>query len=76
MNSKIFAAIGVTDFKSYLFKYFLPIFLFDFLLLFVFLFGFENPLFKWFGVSIFFLVFIFLFTYPSLIIDGQARDIE
>lgn len=76
MNSKVFAAIGVTDLKSYMLKYFLPIFLLDFLILFLFLFGFENPIVKWIGVGVFFMVLIILFSYPSIIIDNQSRNIE
>lgn len=76
VNSKIFAAIGVSDFKSYLMKYFLPIFLLDFLVLFLFLFGFSNTIVKIFGVVIFFLILLFLFAYPMVLIDNQTRDIE
>lgn len=74
--NKIFAAIGVNDFKSYMMKYFLPIFLGDFLLLFLFVFGFTNIYVKWMGVILFILVLVILFMYPSIIIDNQSRDIE
>jgi len=73
---KVFAALGVNDFKNYMLKYFLPIFLLDFLILFVFLFGFSNSYVKIFGVVIFFLVLVFLFSYPMILIDNQTRDIE
>ena len=76
VTSKIFAALGVSDFKSYFFKYFLPIFLLDFLLLFIFLFGFSDPLVKNLGFGIFVLVLVFLFAYPTILIDNQSRDIE
>jgi len=76
VNSKIFAALGVTDFKSYLMQYFLPIFLLDFLILFVFLFAFDNTLVMWMGIVLFFLVLMFLFGYPLMIIDNQTRNIE
>ncbi|MCA9486195.1 hypothetical protein H6501_01140 [Candidatus Woesearchaeota archaeon] len=76
MNTKVFAALGLTDFKSYLLKYFLPIFMLDFLILFLFLFGFESTSSKWIGLAIFFLVFIILLSYPFILIDNQARDIE
>lgn len=76
MNSKIFAALGLTDFKSYILKYFLPIFLLDFLVLFLFLFGFENVMVRWIGFAIFFFVLIFLFAYPMILIDNQSRAIE
>lgn len=76
VNTKIFAAIGVSDFKNYLFKYFLPIFLLDFLVLFLFLFGFSNHIVKWMGVILFFLILIFLFAYPIILIDNQTRNIE
>lgn len=74
--NKVFAAIGVQDFKSYIMKYFLPIFLADFLLLFLFLFGFDSGMIKWLGIAVFFIVLLVLFMYPSIIIDGQSRDIE
>jgi len=74
--NKTFAAIGVQDFKTYLMKYFLPIFLGDFLVLFLFLFGFEANYMKWMGIIIFFGVLMVLFMYPSMIIDNQSRDIE
>ncbi len=76
VNTKVFAAIGVTDFKSYMMKYFLPIFLLDFLILFLFLFGFETTAVKWLGVLVFFAVMVVLFAYPLVIIDNQSRDIE
>lgn len=76
MNAKVFAALGVSDFKSYLFRYFLPIFLLDFLILFLFLFGFDSIMAKWFGIIIFFVVLIFLFSYPMILIDNQSRNIE
>ncbi|MFW5704982.1 MAG: hypothetical protein ACOCXG_03995 [Nanoarchaeota archaeon] len=76
MNTKIFAAIGVSDFKSYLFKYFLPIFLLDFLVLFVFLFGFEGTFLKITGLVLFFFILIVLFAYPMILIDNQTRNIE
>lgn len=76
MNAKIFAALGVSDFKTYMLKYFLPIFLLDFLVLFLFLFGFENTAAKWLGILIFFAVLIVLFSYPIILIDNQTRNIE
>ena len=74
--NKTFAAIGVQDFKTYLLKYFLPIFIGDFLLLFLFLFGFEGTYLKWLGIIFFFVVLLVVFMYPSMIIDNQSRDIE
>ncbi|MFW6008527.1 MAG: hypothetical protein ACOCP8_04600 [archaeon] len=74
--NQIFAAVGVSDFKSYIQKYFLPIFLLDFIVLFLFVFGFSNVILKWVGFLIFFIVLIILFTYPILIIDSQAKNIE
>jgi len=76
VNSKIFAALGLTDFKSYLMKYFLPIFILDFLILFVFIFAFNNKIVMWLGIVLFFLILGFLFAYPLMIIDNQSRDIE
>lgn len=76
MNSRIFAVLGVNDFKSYMMKYFLPIFLLDFLILFLFLFGFDNVVAKWIGIAVFFIVLLILFTYPTIIIDNQSRNIE
>lgn len=76
MNSKIFAALGLSDFKSYLFRYFLPIFLLDFLVLFVFLFAFENTLIKGIGLVVFLLILGVLFWYPLLLIDNQSKSIE
>lgn len=76
MNSKTFAAIGVTDLKSYMMKYFLPIFLLDFLVLFIFIFGFNNIYAKILGGFVFCAILIFLFAYPTIIIDNQSRDIE
>jgi flagellar protein FlaJ len=76
MNKKIFAALGLPDFKSYFLKYFLPIFLFDFLILFFFLFGFADSKLKWFGIFLFFAILIFIFSYPIILIDNQSRDIE
>jgi archaellum biogenesis protein FlaJ (TadC family) len=74
--NKIFAAIGVTDFKSYLEKYFLPIFLMDFFVLFLFLFGFQNGLARTLGFFVFFAILFVLFAYPLMIIDNQSRNIE
>lgn len=76
MNSKIFAVLGVADFKEYMLKYFLPIFLLDFLVLFMFMFGFDNGLVKWVGMIIFFAILVVLFAYPAILIDNQSRDIE
>ncbi len=76
MVKKIFAAIGVNDFKSYMMKYFLPIFLLDFMVLFIFLFGFSDSKVKWIGIIMFFLVLVFMFSYPIIIIDNQSRNIE
>ena len=74
--NKIFAAVGVNDFKSYVQKYFLPVFLLDFITLFVFLFGFNNIILKWVGIILFIIVLIVLFTYPMMVIDKQSKDIE
>jgi len=76
VNPRIYAALGLTDFKSYAMKYFLPIFMLDFLVLFLFLFGFQSFTVKLIGVGVFFLVLGVLFMYPVMIIDGQSRDIE
>lgn len=74
--NKIFVAIGVSDFKSYMQKYFLPIFLLDFIVLFLFLFGFSNKYLKIGGIVLFFVVLVILFTYPLIIIDNQTKDID
>lgn len=76
MSSKIYSAIGVSDFKSYFLKYFLPIFVIDFFVLFVFLFAFKSSIITWIGIGIFFLVIIFIFTYPMILMDNQTRNIE
>lgn len=76
MNSKTLAALGLSDFKTYILKYFLPIFLLDVLILMIFIFGFENPYAKLVGYFVFICVFVTLFAYPIMIIDGQTRDIE
>ncbi len=76
MNLKIFAALGLSDFKSYFLKYFLPIFLLDFLVLLLFLFGFENTLVKMMGIFVFICILVFLFSYPIILMDNQARDID
>ena len=76
MNSKTYSAIGVSDFKSYFLKYFLPIFLIDFFILFVFLFAFKDSAIQWLGIALFFLVLVFIFSYPMILIDNQSRDIE
>lgn len=75
MNRRTFAAIGVTDLKTYMLKYFLPIFMLDIMILFLFLFGFQGAI-KWLGVVLFGFILILLFTYPSLVTDGQTRNIE
>lgn len=74
--NKIFAAIGVSDFKSYMQKYFLPIFLLDIIVLFLFLFGFSNTYLKWTGILIFIIILVVLFAYPIIIIDNQSKNIE
>ncbi len=76
MNSKVLAALEMGDFKTYIMRYFLPIFLMDILFLFFFLLGFSDPLVRWIGIIVFFLIIIALFAYPTLIIDGQTRNIE
>lgn len=76
MNQKIFAVLGLPDFKSYVLRYFLPIFMLDFLLLFLFMFGFENPTVKTIGIVVFAVVFLVLFSYPIILIDNQSRNIE
>lgn len=76
MASKIFAALGISDFKEYMFKYFLPIFLFNFIFLFIFLFAFSSLYTKLFGIFVFFMIFIALFSYPIIIIDNQTKNIE
>ncbi len=76
VTKRIFTALGVGDFKSYIMKYFLPIFLSDFLLLFIFLFGFSNTYVKISGVVLFVLVLLFIFLYPLILIDNQTRGIE
>ncbi len=76
MASKIFAALGVADFKDYMLKYFLPIFLIDFVMLFVFLISFQNPLIQGAGAILFLLVLLVLFTYPTILVDNQSRNIE
>jgi len=73
---KIFAAVGVSDFKTYIEKYFLPIFLLAFLILFVFIFAFNNVYYKLVGVFLFFTLLSSLFFYPMLILDKQSRRIE
>ncbi len=75
ISSKTFAALGFTDFKSYLLKYFLPIFMTNLVVLFGFLFAFPGNA-KYVGVIIFFVVLIALFMYPSMIIDKQTQDIN
>lgn len=76
MNNKIYAALGITDFKAYLFKYFLPIFLFDFIILFLFVFGFTSTIMHIGGFVLFALVLVVLFAYPMILIDNQTRNIE
>lgn len=76
MNSKVFAALEIGDFKSYLLTYFLPIFALDFLFLFFFLLGFNDNLVRWIGVIVFFVILIALFAYPMLLIDAQTTNIE
>lgn len=76
MNSKIFAALGLSDFKSYLMKYLLPIFMMDFLVLFIFLFAFDNLYVQLLGVFIFVSVLGVLIGYPLIVIDNQAREID
>lgn len=76
MNSKIFAALGISDFKTYMLKYFLPIFLLNFLILFLFIFGFDNTYARWLGIFVFFGILTVLFAYPIILIDNQSRDIE
>jgi archaellum biogenesis protein FlaJ (TadC family) len=76
MNRKIFAAIGVSDFKSYFVKYFLPIILLDVFILFIFIFAFESVFVKIIGFSVFGFILLILFSYPMIIIDNQSRNIE
>ena len=73
---KTFAAIGVPDLKTYMQKYFLPIFMMDLLILFLFIFGFNDNMVRGIGIAIFIIVLIVLLSYPSIIIDNQTRDIE
>ncbi len=53
VNSKTLAALGLSDFKTYMLKYFLPIFLLDVLILLIFVFGFDNPFAKMLGYFVF-----------------------
>jgi flagellar protein FlaJ len=76
MNSKTLAALGLSDFKTYISKYFLPIFLLDVLILLIFIFGFDNSYARLLGYFVFICVFVTLFAYPIMIIDSQTRDIE
>jgi len=76
MNSRIFAALGLPDFKSYMIKYFLPIFILDLLVLGIFVFGFNNPIVQILGWFVFIMILIFLLTYPVILMDNQSRDIE
>ncbi|NQZ84474.1 MAG: hypothetical protein HRU03_02045 [Nanoarchaeales archaeon] len=76
MNSKTLAALGLSDFKTYILKYFLPIFLLDVLILLIFVLGFDNTYAKMLGYFVFVCVFVTLFAYPIMIIDAQTRDIE
>lgn len=76
VNSKTLAALGLSDMKTYLIKYFLPIFGLDILILLIFTFGFDNSYAKLLGYFVFVCVLVVLFAYPIMIIDGQARDIE
>lgn len=76
MNPKIFAALGLSDFKTYLIKYFLPIFFLDLLILMIFVFGFDHQYARLLGYFVFFGVLFVLFAYPIMIIDAQSRDIE
>ncbi len=76
VSPKIFAALELADFKSYLLRYFLPIFLLDFLFLFLFLIGFQSTLVRWIGIIIFFIILLVLFMYPIMIMDSQSREIE
>lgn len=76
MNSKIFAALGISDFKSYMFSYLLPIVLLDFIILFVFVLAFDNPYLQGLGVLIFLGVLAIVFGYPLMVIDGQSKNIE
>ncbi len=74
--NKIFAALGVNDFKTYLEKYFLPIFLMDFFVLFLFLFAFDNGFAKILGFVVFFGILFLIFSYPLILLDNQSRNIE
>jgi flagellar protein FlaJ len=76
MNNKIYAAIGVSDFKSYFLKFFLPIFFIDFLIFLLFVYGIGGTLGTWLGISIFILILFSIYLYPVIIIDNQSRDIE
>ena len=76
MGNKIFAALGLSDLKSYLLKYFLPIVLMDFFVLFIFVFAFQSTLLRLLGVFIFFSVLAVVFLYPMMLIDNQSKAIE
>lgn len=76
MNSKVFAALEIGDFKSYLLRYFLPIFMLDFLFLFFFLLGFDNNYVRIIGFFVFIIILGSLFAYPMMLIDSQSRNIE
>lgn len=74
--NKIFAAIGVKDFKTYIEKYFLPIFMLDLLTLFLFIFGFTNVYLKMFGLFLFLAILLVIIGYPLVLIDNQTKEIE
>lgn len=76
MGNKLFAALGLSDLKSFLFKYFLPILVVDIIILLIFLFAFESQLLRGLGIVIFFGVIWVSFMYPMMIVDNQSRKIE
>lgn len=76
MNRKIYQVLGVSDFRHYLSRFFLPILLFDLLILFLFIFGFTDPVLRAMGVVVFFIVFFMVIAYPLMLIDNQSRNIE
>ena len=76
MASKMLVALGIPDFKTYILKYFLPVFLLDALFLFVFLLIFPGFVFQVVGFTIFVIVLISLFAYPMMIVDKKTKDIE
>ena len=76
MNSKTFAALGLSDFKTYMLKYFLPILFLNILMLLFFVFAFSSSPVFYIGLVLFFVIIGFTISYPSIIIDNQSRNIE